>query len=127
MKKQAVTSQHAPPPGPYSQAIRAGDWVFLSGQGPMDPKTKQIVGTTIQEQTRRTLDNLKAIVEAAGASMDDTVKSTVHLLDIADFDAFNAVYVTYFGDPKPARTTVQSGLWGGILVEIDLVLYSPLS
>jgi len=125
--KQSVTTQHAPPPGPYSQAIRAGDWVFLSGQGPLDPATKQIVGTTIQEQTRRTLDNLKAIVEAAGATMDDTVKSTVHLLDIADFDAFNDVYVTYFGDPKPARTTVQSVLWGGILVEIDLVLYSPVS
>ena len=127
MTKQAVTTQLAPPPGPYSQAIRAGDWVFASGQGPLDPATKQIVGTTIQEQTRRTLDNLKAIVEAAGATMDDTVKSTVHLLDIADFDEFNAVYVTYFGDPKPARTTVQSVLWGGILVEIDLILHRPVS
>ena len=123
--KQEVTTQQAPPPGPYSQGLRAGDWIFVSGQGPLDPATKQIVGATIQEQTTRVLDNIKAIVEAAGATMDDVVKSTVHLLDIGDFDDFNAVYVTYFGDPKPTRTTVQSVLWGGILVEIDVVAYRP--
>ena len=123
--KQEVTTQQAPPPGPYSQGIRAGDFIFVSGQGPLDPATKQIVGATIQEQTTRVLDNIKAIVEAAGATMDDVVKSTVHLLDIGDFDDFNAVYVTYFGDPKPTRTTVQSVLWGGILVEIDVVAYRP--
>ena len=125
--KQEVTTQQAPPPGPYSQGLRAGDWVFVSGQGPLDPATKQIVGATIQEQTRRVLDNIKAIVEAAGATMDDVVKSTVHLLDIEDFDEFNAVYVTYFGDPKPTRTTVQSVLWGGIFVEIDVIVYKPVS
>ena len=125
--KQEVTTQQAPPPGPYSQGLRAGDWIFVSGQGPLDPATKQIVGATIQEQTTRVLDNIKAIVEAAGATMDDVVKSTVHLLDIGDFDDFNAVYVTYFGDPKPTRTTVQSVLWGGILVEIDVVAYRPSS
>ena len=126
MKQEIITKQ-APPPGPYSQGLRAGDYIFVSGEGPLDPATKAIVGTTIQEQTRRVLDNIKAIVEAAGATMDDVVKSTVHLLDIADFDAFNEVYVTYFGDPKPVRTTVQSVLWGGILVEIDVIVYKPLS
>ena len=125
MMKEPITTQQAPPPGPYSQAIRAGDWVFVSGQGPLDPTTKQIVGTTVEEQTRRVLDNIKAIVEAAGATMGDVVKSTVHLLDIEHFDDFNAVYVTYFGDPKPARTTVQSVLWGGILVEIDVIVHKP--
>lgn len=125
--KQEVTTQQAPPPGPYSQGLRAGDWIFVSGQGPLDPATKQIVGATIQEQTTRVLDNIKAIVEAAGATMDDVVKSTVHLLNIEDFDDFNVVYVTYFGDPKPTRTTVQSVLWGGILVEIDVVAYRPES
>ena len=121
--KEQITAASAPPPGPYSHAIRAGDLIFVSGQGPIDPDTKQITGTTIQEQTRRTLDNVKAIVEAAGATMDDVVKSTVHLLDIGTFDDFNAVYVTYFNDPRPARTTVQSRLVHDILVEIDVVVY----
>jgi len=123
--REEIRSSEAPPPGPYSQGIRAGDWIFVSGQGPMDPATKQIVGSTIGEQTRRTLDNVRAILKAAGADMGDVVKSTVHLLDIGMFDDFNKVYITYFGDPKPARTTVQSTLWGGILVEIDVVAYKP--
>ena len=123
--REEIRSSEAPPPGPYSQGIRAGDWIFVSGQGPMDPASKQIVGSTIGEQTRRTLDNVRAILEAAGADMGDVVKSTVHLLDIGLFDDFNKVYITYFDNPKPARTTVQSTLWGGILVEIDVVAYKP--
>ena len=123
--KEDIRTSSAPPPGPYSQGIRAGDFIFVSGQGPLDPATKQIVGTTIQEQTRRTLDNVRAILDAAGADMDDVVKSTVHLLDIGMFAEFNEVYVTYFKDPKPARTTMQSGLWSNILVEIDVVAYKP--
>ena len=117
--KQPITTQQAPPPGPYSQAVRAGDWVFVSGQGPLDPASKQIVGTTIQQQTRRVLDNIKAIVEAAGATMADVAKSTVHLLDIEQFDDFNAVYVTYFEDPKMIAK-VSRGLGEAMpSVEID--------
>lgn len=122
---EPICTSAAPPPGPYSQAVRAGDWIYVSGQGPLDPDTKQIVGTTIEEQTRRVLDNVRAILNAAGADMPDVVKTTVHLLDIGMFDGFNQVYVTYFGDPKPARTTVQSGLWSNILLEIDVVAYKP--
>jgi 2-iminobutanoate/2-iminopropanoate deaminase len=126
MKEQIVSKKGAKPGGAYSPGIRAGDFVFVSGQGPIDPTTNQIVGTTIEEQTRRTLDNVKAILEGAGCTMDDVVKSSVHLLDIKMFDRYNKVYSEYFKDPKPARTTVQSGLWSNILVEIDVVAYKPV-
>ena len=123
--KQPVSTTNAPTSAaPYSQGIRAGDFVFVAGQGPLDPATGKVTGDTIQEQTRRTLDNVKAIVEAAGATMADVVKSTVHLADMADFKAFNEVYATYFDDPKPVRTTVGSTLLG-IKVEIDVVAYNP--
>ena len=122
---EPIHTTAAPPPGPYSQGIRAGDWVYVSGQVPMDPATQEIVGATIEEQTRRVLDNIRAILNAAGADMDDVVKTTVHLLDISMFDGFNKVYTTYFADPKPARTTVQSTLWNSILLEIDAVAFKP--
>ena len=125
MKEQIVSKKGAKPGGAYSPGIRAGDFIYVSGQGPLDPVNGQIVGATIEEQTRRTLDNVKAILEAADCVMDDVVKSTVHLLDIKMFDRFNKVYAEYFTDPRPARTTVQSGLWSNILVEIDVVAYKP--
>jgi 2-iminobutanoate/2-iminopropanoate deaminase len=121
-KQQITTSTGAPPAGAYSQGLRAGDFIFVSGQGPRNPATGQVVGETIEEQTERTLENVKAILEAGGASLADVVKVSVHLSDLALFDGYNRVYAGYFPDPKPARTTVGSQL-KGILVEIDAIAY----
>ena len=121
-KKQVQTTSGAAPVGAYSQGLIAGDFVFVSGQGPLNPETGKIVGETIEEQTARVLENIKAILEAAGASMADVVKVAVHLSDLALFQRFNQVYATYFPDPKPARTTVGSQL-PGILVEIDAIAF----
>ena len=123
MSKQQITTQSgASPVGAYSQGLRAGDFIFVSGQGPLDPQTGQIVGTTIEEQTARVLENIQAILAAGGASMSDVVKVSAHLSDLSLFGRYNAVYATYFPDPKPARTTVGSQL-PGILVEIDAIAY----
>jgi 2-iminobutanoate/2-iminopropanoate deaminase len=123
MAKQAILTDRAPrPAGAYSQALRVGDFVYVAGQGGVDPVTRAVVGETIEEQTAQTLENIKAILEAAGASMSDVVKSTVHLTDLSLFSRFNTVYASYFPDPKPVRTTVGSQLLG-IMVEIDIVAY----
>ncbi|MFL5804174.1 MAG: RidA family protein [Roseiflexaceae bacterium] len=123
MPKQLIRPEHgAPPQGAYSPGLRAGNFIFVSGQGPLDPATGQIVGETIEEQTARTLENVKLILEAAGASMADVVKATVHLSDLSLFPRYNTVYAAYFPDPKPTRTTVGSQLLG-ILVEIDVIAY----
>lgn len=121
-KTQISTSAGSPPGGPYSQGIRAGDFVFVAGQGPKNPATGKIDGTTIEEQTAQVLENVKAILEAAGASMADVVKVTAHLTDLSLFDRYNSVYVKYFPDPKPVRTTVGSQLLG-FMVEIDAIAY----
>lgn len=123
MPKQLVVAANGPKAGgAYSPCLRAGDFVFVAGQGPNDPATGQVVGTTIEEQTERTLENVKLLLEAAGASMADVVKATVHLSDLSLFPRYNTVYARYFPDPKPVRTTVGSQLLG-ILVEIDVVAY----
>ncbi|HSL31437.1 MAG TPA: Rid family detoxifying hydrolase [Anaerolineales bacterium] len=121
-KKQITTRTGAAPVGAYSQGLRAGDFLFVSGQGPLDPDTGKIVGETVEEQTRRVLENIKAILEAGGASMADVVKVTAHLSDLGLFERYNRVYAAYFPDPKPTRTTVGSQLMG-ILVEIDAIAY----
>lgn len=121
-KQQLSTTTGAQPIGAYSQGIRAGDFVFVSGQGPLDPQTGKVVGETIEEQTERVLENIKAILAAGGASMADVVKVTAHLSDLALFERYNKVYARYFPDPKPTRTTVGSQLLG-ILVEIDAIAY----
>ena len=107
--------------GAYSDAVSTGGFLFVSGQASVDFKTSKFILGTIEEETRRTLDNIKAIVEAAGATMEDVVKCTVHLSDISEFDRYNKVYATYFPGIKPARTTVQSVLAEGIKVEIDCI------
>jgi 2-iminobutanoate/2-iminopropanoate deaminase len=121
-KQQISTTSGAAPIGAYSQGLRAGDFVFVSGQGPLDPATGKVVGTTIEEQTTRVLENIQAILAAAGASMADVVKVSAHLSDLSLFERYNRVYATYFPDPKPTRTTVGSQL-PGILVEIDAIAY----
>jgi 2-iminobutanoate/2-iminopropanoate deaminase len=108
--------------GAYSQGLRAGNFVFVSGQGPLDPATGKVVGDNIEEQTARVLENIKAILAAGGASMADVVKVSAHLSDMTLFQRYNNVYETYFPDPKPTRTTVGSQL-PGILVEIDAIAY----
>jgi 2-iminobutanoate/2-iminopropanoate deaminase len=111
--------------GAYSQAIRAGDFVYISGQGPLDPATLEVVGTKVEEQTERTLRNLEAIATAAGGGLGDVVKVSVFLASIDDFPAFNATYERIFpNEPRPARTTTGAEL-RNILVEIDAVLYLP--
>jgi len=121
-KQRISTTTGAQPVGAYSQGLRAGDFVFVSGQGPLDPKTGKVVGDTIEEQTARVLENIKAILEAGDASMADVVKVSAHLSDMSLFERYNRVYASYFPDPKPTRTTVGSQL-PGILVEIDAIAY----
>ena len=123
--KQAVSTPFAPPAiGPYTQAIKAGDLLFVSGQIPLDPFTGELVTGSIAEATRRVLDNLRAILEAAGASFDQVVKTTVYLADMSDFGPMNDVYATYFPAPAPARATVQaSRLPRDVKIEIDLIAH----
>jgi len=121
-KQQITTKSGASPIGAYSQGLLVGDFIFVSGQGPLDPTTGQIVGETIEDQTERVLENIKAILAAGGATMGDVVKVSAHLSDLELFNRYNKVYATYFPDPKPTRTTVGSQLLG-ILVEIDAIAY----
>src|ERR1051326_683266 len=102
--------------GAYSAAVEIDGWVFVSGQGPVDPKTAQPVRGSIEDETRYTLEHVKKILEAAGCTLNDVVRSTVHLPDIEEFDRYNTVYKDFFKGVSvlPARTTVQSVLWNGI-------------
>ncbi|MBE3075274.1 MAG: RidA family protein [Actinobacteria bacterium] len=121
--RQAVSTSSAPKAiGPYSQAIRAGSLLFVSGQVPIDPATGSLVEGDIGAQTRRVFDNIGAILEAAGASFDHVVRTTVYLADMNDFAAMNEVYGTYFSSPAPARATVQAArLPKDARVEIDVI------
>ena len=126
MSKSKVHTDKAPAAiGPYSQGIRTGNLVFTAGQTGTDPATGQFVAGGVEEQTARTLENLKAVLEAAGTSLSRVVKANVYLKDMADFGAMNAVYAKYLapeGVPAPARTTIQAGrLPKDALVEIDLI------
>ena len=112
--------------GAYSDGVIIDGFLFVSGQSPVDFKTSKFVLGTIEEETTLTLNNINAIVQAAGGSMDDVVKCTVHLSDINEFDRYNKVYATYFPNIKPARTTVQSVLAEGIKVEIDCIVKIPV-
>jgi 2-iminobutanoate/2-iminopropanoate deaminase len=122
---KAVSTPNAPGAiGPYSQAIRAGDFLFLSGQIGLNPATGQIVEGGIVEQTHQVLKNLGAVLAGAGSSFAHVAKTTVYLQDMADFGAMNEVYGGYFSVPAPARATIQAaGLPKGVRVEIDVVAY----
>jgi len=122
-EKDAIISDELPAPkGPYSPAIRAGGFVFVSGQGPIDPATGEVVKRDVQQQTRLVLENVRAILGAAGSSLDKVVKTNVYLSDIANFAAMNEVYGTFFTAEPPARTTIQAAaLPLGIDVEIDVI------
>ena len=122
MKKVISTPQAPAAIGPYSQAIQVGDFVFTSGQIPIDPATGQFAEGGIKEQTRQSLTNVKAILEEAGLSLASVVKTTVFLADMADFADMNAVYAEFFAEPFPARSAVAvKTLPKGALVEIEVI------
>lgn len=126
MAKYEIQSKRgAPPRGAYSQGWRAGDFIFVTGTGPSDPVSGELVGDTIEQQTEQTIDNLSAILEADGASLRDVVKVTVHLSDLSLFARYNTVYARRFSKPYPVRTTVGSDLGHspGMLIEMDCVAY----
>jgi 2-iminobutanoate/2-iminopropanoate deaminase len=108
VKKKVVQTDKAPKAiGPYSQAIQAGNFLFLSGQIPLDPKTGELVKGDIRKQTQQVLENIKGILESQGLGMENVVKVTIYLKDIANFNQVNEVYVTYFPSSPPARSTVE--------------------
>ena len=123
--KRVIETDKAPAAiGPYSQGYRAGDFLFVSGQGPVDPQTGKVQGDTIKEQTRRTFENIKAILQTDGASLRDVVKVTVLLTDLANFKPMNEVYKTFFSEPFPARICYGAQLpLHSMLVEIDAIAY----
>ena len=125
MSTRSVQTDAAPAAiGPYSQAIIAGGFLYTAGQIPIDPATGQVVEGDVVPQTRRVMDNLHAVLAAAGASWKDVVKTTVFLQDMADFPRMNEVYSAAMGDARPARSTVQvAGLPRGVRVEIELVAH----
>lgn len=111
--------------GPYSQAVRAGDYLFFSGQIPLDPTTGQMVGQDIESQVRQVLNNIEAVLAAAGLGFGAVAKTTVYLADLGDFEVVNRVYAEYFGAAEPARATVQvAGLPIQALVEIEGIAYA---
>jgi reactive intermediate/imine deaminase len=124
MSKQIVSTPHAPAAiGPYSQAVRVGNTLWVSGQIPLDPATMQIVAGGIEAEVRRAFDNLRAIVVASGATLDDVVKVTVFLIDLANFGLVNQVMAEYFGEPYPARAALGvASLPRGAQVEVECIV-----
>jgi len=123
MTKKFIKTQSAPQPiGPYSQGIRAGNFLFVSGQGPIDPKTGKMIEADIEKQTHQTLQNVKAIVEDSGLSLNDVVKVSIFLKNASDFQKMNEIYKTFFQENPPTRTTVQANFVSpGMLIEIDAI------
>ena len=124
MSRHPISTDQAPAAiGPYSQAVRSGSLLFLSGQIPLDPATGQLVEGDIVAQSRRVFDNLQAVCTAAGAGLDNIVRVGIYLVDLGDFAAVNAVMAEYFQAPYPARSTIEvSGLPRGARVEVDAIL-----
>ena len=127
MTVEPVPTPSAPPvAGPYSPAVRAGDWLVLAGQVPLDPTTGNFVDGDARIQIRRVLDNIAAVLRDAGAFVTDIAKTTVFVTDLTDFGAMNEVYAAFFGQHRPARSTVQvAALPGGAKVEIEAWAYVP--
>ena len=125
MTPQPVPTPNAPPAaGPYSPAVRAGEWLFLAGQVPLDPATGSMVQGDAATQARQVLRNIRAVLEDCGASLDDVAKTTVFVTNLGDFAAINEVYAEAFGAHRPARSTVQvAALPGGAHVEIEAVAH----
>jgi 2-iminobutanoate/2-iminopropanoate deaminase len=123
MKKKVLTSSKAALPiGPYSQGIQIGNFIFVAGEKGIDPKTGKVVSGGIMAETRQTFENIKAILEQAGATLDDAVSSTVHMTDLKEFEDMNKVYAEYFHEAPPGRTTVEvAALPGGAHIEITIV------
>jgi 2-iminobutanoate/2-iminopropanoate deaminase len=113
------------PRGPYSPAVRAGDFIFLAGQVPVDPSTDKISPGDIEHETRLVLNNVKRLLEGIGSSMADVVKVSVFMADGAEFARMNGVYTEFFGEHKPARTTIVCKFMADIRIEIDCTAYSP--
>ncbi|MGB9627221.1 MAG: RidA family protein [Thermodesulfobacteriota bacterium] len=126
MSKKVIYTEKAPKPiGPYSQAIHAGDYLFLSGQIPIDPETGESVRGDIREQAQRVLENIKAILESQGLGMDDLVKVTIYLKDLKNFSQVNELYGTYFSKTPPARSTLQvSDLPRNAEIEIEAIAWA---
>ena len=126
MTVEPLPTPSAPPAlGPYSHAVRAGDWVILAGQVPLDPESGAFVGGGVDDQARRVLTNIRAILGDCGLEMHDVAKSLIFLIDLADFAAVNAVYSEFFGDHRPARSTVQiSALPANARLEIEVWAYA---
>lgn len=129
MSRRVVFTEKAPRPvGPYSQAVMVDGWLFIAGQIPLDPATEKMVEGSFEDKARRVLENIKAIVEAAGGSLRDVVKVTVYLRDISLFERFNKVYSEYFSEEPPARVVVEvSNLPKNAEVEVEAVAYIPKS
>jgi 2-iminobutanoate/2-iminopropanoate deaminase len=127
MAVEHIFPEHAPTPrGPYSPAVRAGDFIFVSGQGPVDPATDKLSPGDIRHQTRVTLNNIRVILESCGARLADVVKCSVFLKDAGEFKQMNEVYAEFFPHDRPARTTVEAKFHNAeMLVEIDCVAYRP--
>jgi 2-iminobutanoate/2-iminopropanoate deaminase len=125
MRKQIIESAEAPKPiGPYSQAVRLGEFVFLSGQVGLDPKTGELVGGGVAGETRRAMENLGGVLRAAGAGFSEVVRVTIYLTNLADFAQVNEIYGSYFAAEPPARATVQvAALPRGAAVEIDMIAW----
>jgi 2-iminobutanoate/2-iminopropanoate deaminase len=124
--EHVVVDDAPAPKGAYSHVVRAGDFLFVSGQGPIDPATQQFVFTDIRGETRLTLENIERILAGCGASHKDIVRCGVFLAHAGDFAAMNEEYALFFGSTRPARTTVQTGMVvEGMKVEIDCVAYLP--
>jgi 2-iminobutanoate/2-iminopropanoate deaminase len=121
--RNAIVTEKAPKPlGPYSQGVIEGDFIFVAGQGCTNPATGKLELGDVRSETKRTFENIRAILEAAGSSLDHVVNCNVYLRDINEFAAMNEVYATFFVAPFPARTTIQAGaLPGGIAVEIQCI------
>jgi 2-iminobutanoate/2-iminopropanoate deaminase len=123
MRKEIITTENAPAAvGPYSQAVRAGDFVYTAGQVALDPSTGEVEATGIAAQTKQALQNLQAVLQAAGSDLDQVVKTTVFLQDMGEFAAMNEAYEEFFGDEPPARSAVEvAALPLGVRVEIEAV------